>query len=282
MNEKEIRKLLQEYLKGTISSEDERKLETFEARVIAKNLEQLTGSEEAKQRVFKKINRAVKRSDNQRSIVSRSLKIAASITVFFTLGYLLMKPKVELQPAAEPIVWVEKTAEWGEKLNLSLPDGTQIKLNSGSHIKFPQSFTVNERRVELKGEAFFDVARNEEKPFIIESGDVQTTVLGTSFNINAYPEEDLVSVSVLTGRVRVTSASNNVYLTPNEQGVYSRSNGKITKGRVDIDRILFWKNGILHFEDASLKDVAKSLERWFGVEISIESKELMGCQVKDS
>lgn len=279
MNEKKLNQLFEDYLNGTISPEDERLLEGFDAKVLAENLDKYTHAEKAKERVSIKLNTAVGRNTKTRKLWTYTVRVAAAISVFFAFKFIFLQP-TSTRVAEEPaLVWVERKTDWGEKLNLILADGTQIKLNSGSSIRFPKVFTANERRIELSGEAFFDVARDESKPFIIQSDKVETKVLGTSFNVQAYEDQRHISVSVLTGRVEVASSENKVFLSPHEQGVYHRSKGNVTKGRVDIEKILLWKDGIIHFEDATFGEVKNVLERWYGVNISFASKELAQCHL---
>ncbi|WP_422356860.1 FecR family protein [Roseivirga pacifica] len=279
MNEKKLNQLFEDYLNGTISPEDERLLESFDAKVLAENLDKYTYAEKAKERVSIKLNTVVGRSTKTRKLWAYTVRVAAAISVFFAFKFIFLQP-TSTSVAEEPaLVWVERKTDWGEKLNLILADGTQIKLNSGSSIRFPKAFTSDERRIELSGEAFFDVARDESKPFIIQSDQVETKVLGTSFNVQAYEDQRHISVSVLTGRVEVASSENKVFLSPHEQGVYHRSKGNVTKGRVDIEKILLWKDGIIHFEDATFGEVKNVLERWYGVNISFASKELAQCHL---
>ena len=279
MNEKKLNQLFEDYLNGTISPEDERLLESFDAKVLAENLDKYTHAEKAKERVGSKLNTAVGRNTKTRKLWAYTVRVAAAISVFFAFKFIFLQP-TSTSVAEEPaLVWVERKTDWGEKLNLILADGTQIKLNSGSSIRFPKAFTADERRIELSGEAFFDVARDESKPFIIQSDQVETKVLGTSFNVQAYEDQRHISVSVLTGRVEVASLENKVFLSPHEQGVYHRSKGNVTKGRVDIEKILLWKDGIIHFEDATFGEVKSVLERWYGVNMSFASKELAQCHL---
>lgn len=278
MNEKELKKLLRDYLNGTISPEDERRLEALEAGLISKNRGGLINAELSKQAVSQKLNRSI-RLGKSRQLLSHSLRVAAGLAILFVLGRLVLQQDQETKPEQQEVVWVEKATPWGEKLSVSLPDGTRVKLNSGSSIKFPMAFTGDKRRVELQGEAFFDVAENKEQPFIIRSGDVETKVLGTSFNVDAFEERDEVAVSVLTGKVMVSTANSQVFLTPGEQGIYNRQQGKFTRDKVDIERVLLWKDGIIHFKDAPFQEVAKVLERWYGVNITFENEQLKQCHL---
>lgn len=279
MNEKKLNQLFEDYLNGTISPEDEKLLESFDAKVLAQNLDRYTNSERAKERVSDRLNKNINRGTKSRRILAYTFRVAAAVCLFFVFKFFLVQQTEQPTIKDDALVWLERKTSWGEKLNLILADGTEIKLNSGSTIKFPKNFSADERRIILTGEAFFDVARNESKPFIIESENVVTKVLGTSFNIQAYEDQEAVAVSVLTGRVEVAAGTNKVFLSPKEQGIYKRGTENVLKGRVDIEKILFWKDGIIHFEDSSFEEVERVLERWYGVDISFDSKKLRQCHL---
>ncbi|MAO16370.1 MAG: hypothetical protein CMH44_05755, partial [Muricauda sp.] len=130
----------------------------------------------------------------------------------------------------------------------------------------------------------FEVAKNPGKPFIIKTGKVTTRVLGTSFNINSYEFNDMISITVRTGKVQVESVSRSgktdaVQLVPNEMAQYSRSNDSITKSIVDNDNYMDWKNGIIRFSDITFHEASKMLNRWYGVDISFENEALKKCHV---
>ncbi|UZR98173.1 FecR family protein [Chondrinema litorale] len=160
---------------------------------------------------------------------------------------------------------IESNADYGSKVNIRLADGTQVKLNSGSKLTYPEEFTGNERRVTLTGEAFFDVAKNPQKPFVITTGNINTTVLGTSFNVQASSLSE-VKVAVLTGKVKVTDTLNQqqVFLLPEDLATVQTANGNISKTKFDATLVFGWKDGKLVFKEASLKEVLNQLEKWFG------------------
>ncbi|MDN5199714.1 FecR domain-containing protein [Fulvivirgaceae bacterium BMA10] len=175
-----------------------------------------------------------------------------------------------------------RTTERGKKLSMVLPDGTQVKLNSETKITFYEDSELLIRVVNLEGEAFFDVARDESKPFKIYTDRVETTVLGTSFNINAYPENENIVVAVLTGKVQVESKNSGTLidhnvLAPQEMYTFNKENLGISKSRVSMDEIIAWKNDIIIFKDASFQEIKNTLERWYGVEFVVEE----GVEVKE-
>ncbi|MBX2843974.1 MAG: FecR domain-containing protein [Flammeovirgaceae bacterium] len=176
----------------------------------------------------------------------------------------------------------EKFSPIGVKTTLELKDGTIVKLNSDSKLIFPSSFDANIREVYLEGEAFFDVSRDENRPFIIHTGKVKTTVLGTSFNIKAFPEDESVQVAVASGKVAVAyqAPDNNVkstkelFLLPEEMSTFSKIDNQLVKSDFDRKQVLSWKDNILYFENASFNEVKEKLERWYGVSFEVKGKSL--------
>ena len=171
------------------------------------------------------------------------------------------------------VQWEERTVPHGQKLSLTLADGTSIKLNSGSSIAFPSRFGNGPRVVRLQGEAFFDVQRDTLRPFIVESDKVKTTVLGTSFNVRAYPEDTRVQVAVVEGRVSVekqaAAGGSAVLLLPDEMAVYNTFSGDMKKSGFDRDNILGWLEQKIVFRNASFQEIVKELEKWYGVKFVV-------------
>lgn len=283
MTENDIKKLMKKYLKGTITKKEETLLEQFDSSLLSKNEEKVFRDASDKKRIKHglsgEINKQTANSRKGKKTFLNRMGIAASVVLLLGLGYIsyhkIWNDKTEIQPVAR----IVKTTDWGQKLSLTLTDGTEVRLNSGSTIEFPERFTGHVREVELTGEAFFNVAKNPDKPFIIRSGDVHTTVLGTSFNINTYPDSGEITVTVATGEVRVASKDNKVFLNPNEQGVFDKASRRISKEKIDIATVLQWKDGILHFKDTTLAQVAASLERWYGVTFVFENEKTKDCHL---
>ncbi len=165
---------------------------------------------------------------------------------------------------------INKTTPNGLKQTVYLSDGTEIKLNNASQLIYPEKFGNDIREVYLHGEAFFKVTKDSSRPFIITSGNIKTTVLGTSFNIKAYKADKTVEVALVTGRVslqRTTQGPDDstVYLEPNEMLIYNKESESTEKKSFDPHKVLAWKRKVLLFEDASLEEVLASLERWYDV-----------------
>ena len=184
-----------------------------------------------------------------------------------------------------PIALLEKETQRGHKATLTLADGSTITLNSQSKLIYPENFG-NTREVTLEGEAFFQVNRNPDKPFIVHSHGLKTTVLGTSFNIKAFKDKN-IEVTVATGKVQVQTANNEVLgadlspvaLAKGEQAIYNTSNNTLKKHSISATDFIAWKEGILKFDEATFEEVLESLSRWYNVNFTIENDGLNRCTV---
>lgn len=175
---------------------------------------------------------------------------------------------------AEQIALLTKSTLPGEKLQLTLKDGSKVWMNATSEIQFLEKFDSLERRVVLTGEAYFEVAKDSLRPFIVETNGLSTTALGTSFNITT-KNEGQIHISLLSGKVRISSASDqeDVYLDPGKELRYTANGQKHQVGSFDSHKVMAWKEGNLLFHDATLLSVVKQLEEWYGVKIQIENGE---------
>lgn len=158
----------------------------------------------------------------------------------------------------------------GGQYQIDLPDGTKVWLNAVSSIKFPASFEAQAfRRVELRGEAYFEVAKNKSQPFIVNSGIQEVVVTGTHFNINAYADEPLIKTTLMEGSVKV----NGTYLKPGQQSLLSP--GKLIEVlQADVEAAMAWKNGLFMFDNERLESVMKKISKWYGVEIHYTNEEV--------
>jgi len=155
----------------------------------------------------------------------------------------------------------------GGQYNIVLADGTKVYLNAVSSIKYPTQFNGDQRIVELDGEAYFEVAKNKNKPFIVKSGDQDIEVLGTHFNVHAYDNESVVKTTLLEGSVAVSYKNQKAILKPGQQSNVSDKFTKITIKQVDTEAAIAWKNGRFKFDNADLKTVMRQLERWYGIKV---------------
>ncbi len=218
-----------------------------------------------------------KRRENrnfQAPLFSYWQKIAA-IFILFALGtsfYHFIIPEIFKHSVTEvpANVIIERETQKGTKLILTLKDGTRVKLNAESKLTFPESFSDEYREVTLVGEAFFEVAKDSTKPFVITSGNLKTTVLGTVFNIKAYPGENDINVAVEEGKVRIDTEKNiSNTLVANEMITFNKKEGEIQKRKFKPSEMLCWKENTICFKNASFDEIKTSLERWYGVDFII-------------
>lgn len=155
----------------------------------------------------------------------------------------------------------------GGQYNIVLADGTKVYLNAVSSIKYPTQFNGDKRLVELDGEAYFEVAKDKSKPFIVKSDNQSIEVLGTHFNVHAYANESVVKTTLLEGSVAVSFKNQKSILKPGQQSNVSDNFTKIKIREVDTDEAIAWKNGRFKFDNADLKTVMRQLERWYGIKV---------------
>lgn len=162
----------------------------------------------------------------------------------------------------------------GRLFQLTLPDGTQVWLNSASAIRYPLVFKGAKREVSITGEAYFEVAANAHQPFVVVvAGRAEVQVLGTHFNVNAYDNEHQIAATLLEGAVQVKkleAGNASVILQPGQQALLNEGAGINLVKVADIDKVMAWKNGLFNFEGASLQDVMRQLERWYDIEVVFE------------
>lgn len=169
--------------------------------------------------------------------------------------------------------WLVTQVTAGKKIQVTLADGTSVYINAGSTLRYPRTFTGSKREVYLEGEAFFDVTRDETKPFIIHTAALHTQVLGTSFNIRAYAGTGREEVTVATGKVKVspaqtTPAFTDVQLTPGQSVVYQPQRQVITRrAHIQTENIAGWRTGRLVFDDATVEEILITLRQQFNVDI---------------
>lgn len=205
------------------------------------------------------------------------LKYAASIAFFLVLvtGTLYISGVFNQKPAV--ISWNEKQTVMGEKYFATLSDGTTITLNADSKLRYPVRFTNGTRDIYLEGEAFFDVHHDSTKPFIVHSGNISTTVLGTKFNVSAFPNEKNIAISLVEGSVKVSREEagimeNIVKLQPEQQLMYNKEKEIGTVELFDLQETAGWKENKLIFRKEPFTSVLVKLERTYGVKFELQDK----------
>lgn len=205
-------------------------------------------------------------------VVFSCLKYAVAIFVVGILSIYLYKVKEEAIPPAMNIVEVPK----GQRTMIILSDGTKVWLNAKSRFTYPANFSAKKRNVQLEGEGFFEVARNENAPFVLSVFDLDVEVLGTMFNVKAYPDE-MMEIMLEEGSVEVRlrdNTENPVTMAPNELLLYSKATGMILNKDQKASVTSRWTVGEFFSYEQPLREIAKELERKFNIPVTIRDKEL--------
>lgn len=160
----------------------------------------------------------------------------------------------------------------GERMQVLFQDGSKVHLNSGSRIRYPKKFGLSERKVYLEGEAWFEVAKNKNRPFIVDLACMDVKVLGTTFDVKAYPEEEAIFVALETGAIELQSKSFRSYqLQPGEKAVYNKVSGRCEVIRShDVKSYSAWRRNVLVFKSAPLADVMKTLSRTYNISFEVK------------
>jgi transmembrane sensor len=216
------------------------------------------------------------------------LQIAASFLLLATcgaLGYYFVSGTWSTASQR----WVTAANTSGKPQRITLPDSSHVWLHGQSALTYPEAFEENRREVKLRGEAYFEVTENKQAPFSVTAGALRTTVLGTSFDINAFDQEEQISVAVLTGRVEVARATTEQryevlgVLRPNEKILYNRqANDYKMMQLANAYNEASWKDGVLRFRDMNFGQITRKLEQWYGVSIQFENKAIMQCELEGS
>ena len=173
---------------------------------------------------------------------------------------------------SESVVYNKLEIPRGGEFCLTLSDGTRVWLNSETSIQYPVAFGAKERRVFVQGEAYFEVAKDANKPFTVQFMSSSVTVLGTSFNIRAYPEEKRSQTTLAEGSVRIYSPGSSMLLKPGEQAEVSALSGEMVKQEVEVKNFTSWKDGRFVFEQQPLEDIMRTLERWYDIRVIFEDE----------
>ncbi len=174
-------------------------------------------------------------------------------------------------PATSPLYNKMETPRGGV-YQLILPDGTTVWLNSASSIRYPSVFTGTYRQVEISGEAYFQVAKNETQPFIVSTAGMQVQVLGTEFNLMAYTDEDAIKTTLVNGAVKLVKNNSSRVIKPGEQGSLENGHQDFVVSHADLKSALAWKQGYFRFDGAKITAIMRQVARWYDVEIVYEGK----------
>jgi ferric-dicitrate binding protein FerR (iron transport regulator) len=180
-------------------------------------------------------------------------------------------PRVSSGKASE-IFYNTLTTQKGNQYHLTLPDGTKVWLNAASSITYPTAFTGKERRVSISGEAYFEVVKNQQLPFMVQQADMTVEVLGTSFDVNGYGDDSAVKATLVEGKIRIEKAGASSVLEPGQQAVIGKAGNSISVDHApDIEAVLAWKNGGFAFKDADIESIMRQVERWYDVQVEYKT-----------
>lgn len=213
------------------------------------------------------------RNKKRNSFIREFLKIASVIVItagitatWFSIGKDTEDVNKEMQTITVPA---------GQRVNLDLPDGSNVWLNAGTRMQYPTAFLKGKREVILDGEAYFEVARNEKSPFVVHTHVMDVEVLGTKFNVEAYSRRNVFEASLMEGKVRVKSPVNEkVTVTLSPHYKTTLAGGKLVVSRIDDYNVYRWKEGLYCFKNKPFAEIMKDLERYYDLTIRMDKEEI--------
>ena len=206
-------------------------------------------------------------------ILKHAAGYAAAICITILSTWMVMNDR---EPAEEMVTYEEFTTPSGQRAMVELHDGTTVWLNARSTLRYPNHFAREERKVELDGEAFFDVEHNEHKPFVVSTEKLDIKVLGTKFNVFAYKGREEFNTALLEGSVKVYERMNEekaLFMNPNE--CVELKDNKLVKRPMGNTDFLLWKEGIYAFDDVPFEDIIKKFELYYDIVITVNNSKLM-------
>ena len=211
---------------------------------------------------------------NHRLYLTRTFAAAAAVVL---LSLSVWTAYLYMQPAT-----IQTVSTLAETRTVRLPDGTSVTLNHYSSLSYPERFKSDDREVELSGEAYFEVSKDSKHPFIVQTETIDVQVLGTHFNVDAYPDNPDVKTTLLTGSVAVSNKNNSVrmVLKPNEVAIYNKVGQKLTRKVLEnAGDEISWRHGEFIFDDLPLQEIARELSNSFGTTIHIADSTLQNYRI---
>lgn len=290
MEEKKILALIKKYQNGNCSPDElkliENYLNSFQGNQGEWDETTLGKKDFIEEKLFAKIERRIFNTRKEKSFnyVNSNfiMRAAASLAFIFILSFAAYYFFfTENQKSIVEVKWNEKKTRIGEKSIITFLDGTKITLNADSKLKYSLNSESNLREVYLEGEAYFEVAPNKAKPFVVNSSTVSTVALGTKFDVKAFPKEKEIVVSLVEGRIKVTA--NNAaeqILIPNQQFTYNLKTGKHIVKSFDELQVIGWRDNILIFDNTVLEDALILIERAYGVKFELTDESIKKLKIK--
>ncbi len=291
-----FRYLFQQFIKKTASSDEIEeflammKREDFddEVKILLDEFWNQVASdapipEEKAERIFNSIMASSREKESFLKLKSKSFwyrSAAAILIIGLSAMFYLSRSGISESQQVKVISEKSKVMEKPARRFINLPDGSSVILNENSQIEIAENFNSDTKReVYLMGEAYFDINHDSERPFIVHTGKLKTTVLGTAFNIKSSAGAKTVTVTVTRGKVEVGDENQTFnVITPNEQIVFNEEHNIIVKTPVKAESYIKWTNEDIYFDDVSIKDVAKQLQERFGVSIVFSNEQIKTCK----
>ncbi len=225
------------------------------------------------------ISKESKPQKTRRILPPSLLKYAAVILLLLSssiITYLVIQP--------QEITYTECTVPKAEQKSITLPDGTLVQLNAGSSLIYPTTFKTKNRSIFLSGEAIFKVTKNPHKPFIVQTKNISVQALGTTFNVQAYPESSTTTTTLIEGKVRIDNKFTDEThdLKPDQEYSFNNTNHLVTISEVDAEKACMWEQGYLVFKDVAFDEIVASIERKYNVQVLFNQAEYeqFHCNVK--
>ncbi|OQP56862.1 hypothetical protein A3860_09775 [Niastella vici] len=218
------------------------------------------------------------RKRNQR--ITRAVAALLFVTVG-SIAYIALQKNRSVTPGRETVQLIEKYVPKGERAKITLPDGSEVELNADSKLTYPAKFTSNTREVQLTGEAFFRVQPDAQHPFLVTSINIGVMVLGTTFNMQCYPDKDQATVALVTGKVKLNAISNGenkqrrvktITLAPAEMGVLNKNDQSLQKTAYDLNEETGWRQGIVVFRNAGFTEIANRFDKVYNIRLINQSR----------
>ncbi|GAB3647165.1 FecR domain-containing protein [Echinicola sediminis] len=259
-SDKDMKALTEKFLSGKISREE---FENFLEQAANKPPEMDEVLEDHFGKMLSEQEEALGKS---RSIKPRPLWLGIAASLVLLIGFSLWLTIGQ----DEDVQYLSHRTSYGEQSSFTLEDSSRIRLNAGSELSYRAFHQQEARKVAFSGEAFFEIAKNREKPFLIKSGELSIRVVGTAFNVEAYPEEDFFRVSVTEGIVQVGFEGENgkhpSELTAGQSILYRKHTGTY---QIEDSPLIGWKDKVLVFEKTPFDQVVRKLERWYGLDLEV-------------
>lgn len=228
---------------------------------------------------FALVQNRIQEKPSYRQLLNTLSRVAAILFIPLLIASIWILSRQLDSNSSQHYALQEITSPSGIRSQVLLPDGTKVWLNAESTLKFQVPFQGENRNVDLQGEAFFDVVKDQGKPFVVQTGKVKIKVLGTRFNCKSYAEDENVQVALEEGKIALniagSSGSSEKILHPGEFAVVGKSNLQATITSEEIDKYIAWHTGKLVFSNSPMSEVAQMLERWYGIDVVVRDQEIM-------